>query len=153
MASKYCSACIKKLPLSLFLKDASNSGSKVLATCNTCWARMAKSRMAKSKRKALQLLDPNIQSKRHIPPIRLNSSIPLLNHVELRLAATIPPLNSPESRLKPLIPPPTLLESRPETTIPPNPPESHLETTIPPNPPKSRLETNIPIPTPPLIQP
>src|SRR5271170_4620693 len=50
MDSKYCSACIKKLPLSVFLKDASNPAGKVLATCDTCRARTAKSRMDKSKR-------------------------------------------------------------------------------------------------------
>src|SRR5271155_993135 len=124
MDSKYCSACIKKLPLSVFLKDASNPASKVLATCDTCWARTAKSRTDKSKRKALQPLDLNIQSKRRVPPTRPNPSLPSLNPVESRLEPSIVPLVPAETRL--------------EATIPPNPPESRLGATIPPpNPPKS----------------
>ena len=95
------------LPLSVFLKDASNPVGKVLATCDTCRARTAKSK----KRKALQPLDSNIQAKRRVPPAPtcLNPSIPPLNHVESRLEPSIAPLVPAKTHL--------------ETTIPPNPPE------------------------------
>jgi hypothetical protein len=100
MDSKYCSSCLQKRPLSLFLKDASNLGSKVLATCDTCRARTAKSK----KRRALQPLDPNIQAKRRVPrptkaPTRPNPSIPPSAPLESRLEATIPPPNPLKSRL------------------------------------------------------
>src|SRR5271170_647925 len=93
MDSKYCFACIKKLPLSLF---PSNLGGMVLATYDICQARTAK-----SKRKALQQLDPNIPPKRRA------------------IASTRP---------KPAIPPPN---PRPEPLVaPPNPPKSRPETPI-----------------------
>jgi hypothetical protein len=57
MDSKYCSACIKKLPLSSFLKDASaDLRSRVFKTCILC--------RDKSKRKASQLSGPDLPSKR-----------------------------------------------------------------------------------------
>ena len=58
MDSKYCSGCIRKLPLSCFPTNASG---KVLATCTSCRSAQAKSN---KKRKALQELDPNLPSKR-----------------------------------------------------------------------------------------
>ena len=125
MDAKYCSSCFQKRPLSSFFKDASASiGSKLRATCALCRISQEKH---KTKRKALQQLDPNIPPKKRAT------------------ACTRP---------KPSIPPPAPLESRPKATIPPpNPPESRPGTTIPlPNPPESRLETTIPIPTPPPIQ-
>jgi hypothetical protein len=129
----------------VFLKDASNPASKVLATCDTCRARTAKSRTDKSKRKALQLLDPNIQAKRHVPWLTkaltyLKPLIPLLALFESCPKATIPPPNPPKSRLRAI--------------ISPNPPKSRLETLIPPlNLPESCLETPIRVLTPPLTQP
>src|SRR5271154_2066401 len=123
MDSKYCSCCLQKRLLSSFLADASaNPGSKVFATCIPCRDR----RRSKTKRKALQPLDPNIQPKRRVPrstkaPTHLNPSI-------------LPP--------NPVEAPPVPAETRPEANIPPNPPESHPEATIPPrNPPESRPET------------
>src|SRR5271155_2930136 len=135
MSSKYCSSCTQERLLSCFLKDASNPASKVLATCASCRAATARH----SKRKALQPLDPNIQTKRRVPrstkaPTCLNPSI-------------LPP--------NPVEAPPVPAETRPEATIPPpNPPESRLGANIPPpNPPESHPEAPIPIPTPPPIQP
>jgi hypothetical protein len=58
MDSKYCSGCIRKLPLSCFPTNASG---KVLATCTSRRSAQAKSN---KKRKALQELDPNLPSKR-----------------------------------------------------------------------------------------
>src|SRR5271156_3914271 len=83
MDSKYCSSCLQKRLLSSFLADASaNPGSKVFATCIPCRDR----RRSKTKRKALQPLDPNIQPKRRVPrstkaSTRLNpsSSLPILS--------------------------------------------------------------------------
>jgi hypothetical protein len=85
MASKYCSSCTQKRLLSFFLSDASNPGSKVLATCNICRAHKTKH----NKRKALQPLDPNVPAKRRSTKAltRLNPSIHSLNPVESRLAA------------------------------------------------------------------
>src|SRR5271156_2831450 len=124
MDSKYCSGCTQKRLLSSFLSDASNLGSKVLATCNIC--RASKSRY--QKRKALQPLDPNIQAKRRVPR----------------------PTKAP-TRPKPLIPPPAPLESRPEATIPPpNPPESRPN---PPSLLESRPQSPIYVPTPAPAQP
>src|ERR1700723_3090493 len=101
MDSKYCSGCAQKRLLSCFLSDASNPASKVLATYALCRASRARS----SKRKALQLLDPNIQAKRRVPqptkaPTRPEATIPPPNPPESRLEATIPPPNPPESRLE-----------------------------------------------------
>src|ERR1700722_17073042 len=145
MDSKYCSACIKKLPLSVFLKDASNLASKVLATCDTCRARTAKSRTDKSKRKALQPLDPNIQAKRRVPRLTKAPTHP---------KPSIPPPALFESRPEATFPPPNPSTSRPEATIPPpNPPKSRLRATISPNPSESHPETPIRVPTPPPIQP
>src|SRR5271167_910932 len=120
MDAKYCSSCFQKRLLSSFFKDASAGlGSRLWATCAPCRISQEKH---KTKRKALQQLDPNI------PPKKRATAY---------------------TRLKPLIPPPALLKSRPEATVPPpNPPESRLEATIPPNPPKSRPEATIP-PNPP----
>jgi hypothetical protein len=102
MSSKYCSACIKKLPLSSFLASTSaDLGGKVFGTCIPCQDQY-------KKRKALQPLDPNIQAKRRVPK----------------------PTKAP-TRLEATIPPPNPLKSRPEATIPPpNPPKSRLETPI-----------------------
>jgi len=140
MDSKYCSACIFKLPLSSFLANASAElGSKVFKTCITCWDK------SKLKRKALQLLDPNVPyKKRATVSTRLK---PLI----LRLEPTIPPPNPLELRLEPLILLPNIPLLRPKPTIPPNPrPEPNLPLlrlepliqapTIPPNP---RLEPNL----------
>src|SRR5271155_3138496 len=155
MSSKYCSSCTQERLLSCFLKDASNPASKVLATCASCRAATARH----SKRKALQPLDPNIQTKRRVPrstkaPTRLNPSILPPNPVEAppvpaetRPEANIPP-NPPESRPEATIPPPNPLESRLGANIPPNPPESRPEATIPPNPPHPRPEATIPPPNP-----
>jgi hypothetical protein len=105
-----------------------NPASKVLATCALCRGWVAK---ASSKRKALQLLDLNIQAKRRVPQ----------------------PTKAP-TRPNPSIPPPAPLESRPEATIPPpNPPESRPEAPILPYPPKLRPEALIRVPTPPPTQP
>jgi len=120
MDSKYCSGCYQKRPLSSFAKNSSTS--RLLACCGPCCTSKAKSNV---KRKALQLLDPNIP-----PPKRRAAA-----HTRSKL--TIPPPNPPESRPNP----------------PLNPPESRLEVTIPPNLPESRLEAPIRVPTPPLIQP
>src|SRR5271155_5894551 len=161
MSSKYCSSCTQERLLSCFLKDASNPASKVLATCASCRAATARH----SKRKALQPLDPNIQTKRRVPrstkaPTRLNPSILPPNPVEAppvpaetRPEATIPP-NSPESRPEATIPPPNPPESRLGANIPPNPPESRPEAPIPPpNPLESRLGANVPPPNPPESRP
>src|SRR5271163_1666287 len=85
MDSKYCSGCLQKLLLSSFLADASaNPGSKVFATCTPC-----RDRRSKTKRKALQPLDPNVPSKRRArgPPKALARPEPV-----------IAPPNPPESR-------------------------------------------------------
>jgi len=113
MDSKYCSGCLQKLLLSSFLADASaNPGSKVFATCIPCRDR----RRSKTKRKALQPLDPNRQAKRRVPqPTRPNPSIPPLNPVESHPEATIPPPNPPESRLGANIPIPTPPPVQPQT--------------------------------------
>src|ERR1700722_12410085 len=111
MASKYCSACIQKLPLSLFLKDASNPSGKVLATCIACQGK------SKSKRKALQELHPNAPlNKRATACTRLKPSIPPPNLSESRPEATILP-NPHESRLEATIS--ALPKSRPKPSIPP----------------------------------
>ena len=125
MDSKYCSACIFKLPLSSFLANASAElGNKVFKTCITCWDK------SKLKRKALQLLDPNVPyKKRATVSTRLK---PLI----LRLEPTIPPPNPLELRLEPLILPPNIPLLRPKPIIPPNP----------------RLEPNLPLLQPTSIQ-
>src|SRR5277367_2869746 len=126
MDDKYCSSCAQKRPLSSFFKDASAGlRSRLWATCAPC--RIAQEKY-KTKRKALQQLDPNVPPKKRAT------------------ACTRP---------KPSIPPPTPPESRPEATIPPpNPPELRPEATVlPSNPPESRLETPIRVPTPPPTQP
>src|SRR5277367_4183508 len=123
MASKYCSACIQKLPLSSFLANASaDLGSKVFKTCIACRGK------SKTKRKALQELHPNV------PPKKRATTC---THPK----PSILPPTPLKSRLEATIPPPAPLESRLEATIPP------------PNPPESRPETPIRVPTPPLIQP
>src|SRR5271155_6271851 len=131
MDSKYCSGCLQKCLLSSFLADASaNPGSKVFATCILC-----RDRRSKTKRKALQPLDPNIQAKRRVPrptkaPTRLNPSILPPNPVE---APPVPAETGLEElpqaeTLEPSIAPPVPAKTRPEATIPPpNPPESRLE--------------------------
>ena len=123
ISSKYCSSCAQKRLLSCFLSDASNPESKVLATCALCRASKAR-----SKRKALQPLDPNVPSKR-----RARGPPKALPHLEPVMAPPNPPKSRPEHPI-PLL--------RLEAPIP-----------IPPNPPESRPETAIPIPAPPPIQP
>src|SRR5271154_219177 len=143
MSSKYCSSCTQERLLSCFLKDASNPASKVLATCASCRAATARH----SKRKALQPLDPNIQTKRRVPrstkaPTRLNPSIlppnpakPLPVPAETRPEATILPRSTKA---------PTCLNP---SILPPNPVEA------PPVPAETHPEAPIPTPTPPPIQP
>jgi hypothetical protein len=99
MDSKYCFACYQKRPLSSFAKNGSTG--RLLACCGPCRTSKAKSDV---KRKALQLLDPNIP-----PPKRRAAAY-------TRSKSTIPPPNPPESR--------------PEVTISPNLPESRPETLI-----------------------
>src|SRR5277367_6937821 len=100
MDDKYCSSCAQKCPLSSFFKDASAGlRSRLWATCAPCCIAQEK---YKTKRKALQQLDPNVPPKK-------------------RATAC--------TRLKPSIPPPAPLESRPEATFLPDPPKSRLEAT------------------------
>jgi hypothetical protein len=122
MDSKYCSACAKKLPISSFLKDASaNPGSKVLKTCLLCRNK------SKSKRKALQPLDPNIPAKRQRPP-----PVEPLTHLE-PLHPHRNPVESLKSPPEPAVLPP-LLKTRPElSTRPPTsiqPPPLQHQTTV-----------------------
>jgi hypothetical protein len=96
MDSKYCSGCIRKLPLSCFPTNASG---KVLATCTSCRSAQAKSN---KKRKALQELDPNLPSKRCATGPKRATTTP--------------------SMLEPRPIAPSLLESR---LTPPSEPESY----------------------------
>src|ERR1700722_16588827 len=104
MDSKYCSSCLQKRLLSCF--SATSTG-KVLSTCNSCRTKGNK------KRKALQELDPNLPSKRHVtrpkkttitpgtPQLRPN---PSSLHEPRPITPSIP-------KLRPN--PPRLLEPRP----------------------------------------
>jgi hypothetical protein len=59
MATRYCTACLNKLSLPLFLRDASSlEGSKVFATCYLCREKVRI--WYNKKRSALQEIDPNI---------------------------------------------------------------------------------------------
>src|SRR6266496_4315013 len=121
MASKCCSYCAYTLPLSTFLTDPSNPGSKSLSTCIKCHDR-DKTRK-KKKRKSLVLLDPNIPSKRPATNCTKSTNTPLIPppyiQPQIRPESSIRPLPLPESRPQaPLIPPP-IPESHP---LPPPPP-------------------------------
>jgi hypothetical protein len=74
MESKYCCVCLRKLPLSAFLKNPSAAiGSKVYATCITC-------REKKKKRPAESLLQgqPPSRRSRTIPSPTVRVSLPAL---------------------------------------------------------------------------
>lgn len=92
MESKYCSACAQKRVLSCFLKNPSaNPGTKVFSTCIPC-------RDKSKKRRALQPLDPNKQSKRRI-----------------ELSTTTRPIERSNPRPLPVLPP--LLDRHPDPIV------------------------------------
>lgn len=103
MDSKCCAKCAHTLPLSSFLKDPSNPKSKSFKFCIKCRTQhRAANTTSKNKRKALQLVDPNILSKR---PATARSkpteapSIPLPHILsEPRPEPPICPLSAAESR-------------------------------------------------------
>jgi len=172
--SKFYSSCYQSRLFPSFLKDPSNSESKILKTCITCRTRTIQSR---NKRKALQPLDPNIPSKRpaiaNTRPIEAPLIPPPHVRSETRLESSIHP---PESRPPaPLIAPPIpescpqgpllippIPESRPEAPllIPPIP-ESRPEAPIPESRPQAPLLIPLipeshplpPPPPPPPVQP
>src|SRR5437667_10909914 len=108
MASKCYSYYAYTLPLSSFLTDPSNLGSKSLLTCIKCHDR-DKTRK-KKKRKSLVLLNPNIPSKRPVTNCTKSMNTPLIPpyiQPKIHLESSICPLPLPESRPQaPLIPPP-----------------------------------------------
>ena len=75
MASKCCSNCAYTLPLSSFLTDPSNLGTKSLLTCIKCCDR---DKTRRKKRKSLMLLNPNIPSKRPVTNYTKSTDTPLI---------------------------------------------------------------------------
>jgi hypothetical protein len=117
MDSKYCSSCLQKRLLSCF--SATSTG-KVLSTCNSCRTKGNK------KRKALQELDPNLPSKRHVTRPKTTTITPGTP----QLRPNPPSLLEPRP-VAPSIPqlrpnPPSLLRPHPIAPgvpqLPPNPP-------------------------------
>jgi ssDNA-binding Zn-finger/Zn-ribbon topoisomerase 1 len=110
MDSKYCSGYHQKRLLSCF---PTNKSGKVLATCNSCRTSQAK---YNTKRKALQLLHPNLPSKRRdigpkittatpsIPQTRPNPPAPIESGLTPRIELE-PRLNPApqEPRLRPIL--------------------------------------------------
>ena len=114
MSSKYCSSCIRKLPLSCFLKDTlASPTSRVFSTCLQC---RSKTKAFTKKRAALQSLDPNVQPAKRVrrSNTRLQPTVPA--PLPLILPVELPPLplNSPTT--EPLLP------QAPVTALPPTEP-------------------------------
>jgi len=121
MDSKYYSSCLQKQVLSSFLKHTSSDlGSKIFSTCIPCRARNSK------KRKALQLLCPNVPSKRRA--IRPTEALPPLPESRpLFEARTRPPLLPVQTRPRqPILPvyPLPILPIQPQALPPAQP---HLQ--------------------------
>ncbi len=114
MDSKYCSACMKKLLLSSFVKNASaDPHSKVLSTCIACRDKSKKRRAAQpgppipSKRRAVRPAEAVTHLQSLIPPNPLEShpAVSALPLLESRSAVSIlPPLES--CSIVSILPPP-----------------------------------------------
>jgi hypothetical protein len=124
MSSKYCSACIQKLPISSFLKDTlSSPNSRAFATCISCRASRKKS--ADKKRTALRSLDPNIQPAKRVR--RSNSLQPTVTGPKPTYQAPLPPnlpVELPLPNPLPELQPP----QAPVTVLPPTEPTGFLPT-------------------------
>src|SRR5438045_703890 len=138
MASKCCSKCAHTLPLSSFLADPSNPGSKIRITCIKCRSQ----ERARLKRKALEPLDPNVPSKR-----------PTISRAKPTEAPSIPPPHV-QSETRPECPLPPQ-ESRPQAPLLIPPPVSKSPPLPPPQPaqPPPPVSKSPPQPAPPPIQP
>ena len=126
MSSKYCSACVRKLPLSSFLKDAlSSPSSRVYSTCIQC---RGQKKASSRKRATLRSLDPNIQPAKRVRCSNTGPQPVIQAPLLPNLPVEPPPLNppteplppqAPVTALPPLDPPIEPLPRAPVTALPP----------------------------------